>query len=151
MKVLFLDIDGVVNSRSTTDFKNNLWPVDNYMAFLVGKIQLDTGCLVVLSSSWRHHPDGVAAARKIVAIEDVTPSLSGIRGDEINAWLSKYSVERYAILDDDSDFYPDQPLFKTTFEHGLTKEIAEQVTKYLNGEAEYGRANQTTAKNNRSL
>jgi len=135
MKVLFLDIDGVVNSRSTTNFKE-LYPIDAYMAFLVGKIQLDTDCEVVLSSSWRNHPDGIAVVEKhIVRVFDTTPHKKGIRGDEVNAWLEKHpEVTRYAILDDDSDFYPEQNLFKTTFETGLTEDIAKQVTEYLNKE-----------------
>jgi hypothetical protein len=133
VKVLFLDIDGVVNSRSTTNFKE-LYPIDPYMAFLVGKIQLDTGCKVVLSSSWRHHPDGVKVVKKrIVDVYDVTPSLKGSRGEEVHAWLLKHpGVTQYAILDDDFDFHPDQPLFKTTFQDGLTEEIANQVIAHLN-------------------
>lgn len=133
MKVLFLDVDGVINSSSTTGFKD-LYPIDPYMAFLVGKIQLDTDCEVVLSSSWRHHPDGVAVVEKrVVKVLDKTPHVDGIRGDEVNAWLAEHpEVVCYAILDDDSDFYPDQPLFKTTFGTGLTEDIARQVTEYLN-------------------
>lgn len=50
-KILFLDIDGVVNSEQS--FKEGRQRdhhgIDPYMAFLVGKIQLDTGCEVVLS------------------------------------------------------------------------------------------------------
>jgi hypothetical protein len=134
-KVLFLDLDGVVNSRSTTDFKNKLWPVDPYMAFMVGKIGLDTDCEFVLSSSWRHHPDGVAAANKIVTISDITPTLSGIRGEEIQAWLDQHpEVDRYAIVDDDADMLPEQQpnFFKTTFETGLTEDIAKAITSHLN-------------------
>lgn len=136
MKILFLDIDGVVNSRSTTDFRNNLYPIDPYMAFLVGKIQLDTGCYVVLSSSWRLHPDGVAAVKKsIVDVLDITPSFSDTRGEEIQGWLNIHgpAVEKYAILDDDTDMLDKQfpNFFKTTFESGLTPEIAEKVTNHL--------------------
>lgn len=142
MKVLFLDIDGVVNSRSTTNFKD-LYPLDPHMAFMVGKIQLDTGCEVVLSSSWRYHPEAVGVVeRRIVKLLDSTslgsanfyPGGERTRGDEVKEWLEEHpDVTRYAILDDDSDFYPDQPLFQTTFEHGLTEEIARKVTEYLNG------------------
>jgi hypothetical protein len=134
VKCLFLDIDGVVNSRSTTDFSNNLWPIDPYMAFMVGKIQLDTGCIVVLSSSWRYHPDGVAAARKIVNLYDTTPKMNRSRGEEIQAWLDKHpEVTTYAILDDDSDMLPEQlpNFFQTTFEYGLNEEIALAVTRHL--------------------
>jgi hypothetical protein len=140
-KILFLDIDGVINSQSTTDFKNKLWPTDPYMAFLAGKIQLDTGCEIVLSTSWRHHPDGLAETRKLFNISDITPLLNGFRGAEVNQWLVEHGqdVERYACLDDSSDFWFWQPLFQTTFENGLTEEIAGLVTKYLNGELPYGR------------
>ena len=137
MKVLFLDIDGVVNSRATTSFRNNLYPVDPHMAFMVGKIQLDTGCEVVLSSSWRHHPDGIKAVEdSVVKIFDKTPMLSqGVRGHEIQAWLDKHpEVTRYAILDDDSDMLPEQMpnFFKTTFQNGLLEDIAKKVTEHLN-------------------
>lgn len=140
MKVLFLDIDGVVNKRENFNPANGrvAFPIDRYCAFLVGRIQIATGCDVVLSSSWRHHPDAVAEVENnVVKILDMTPTLSSMRGDEINLWFSsikhgaKYDVEKYAILDDDSDFYDDQPLFKTTFIDGLTDEIAERVIEHL--------------------
>lgn len=140
MKVLFLDIDGVVNSRATTSFRNNLYPVDPHMAFMVGKIQLDTGCEVVLSSSWRHHPDGVAAVEKsIVPVYDTTPMLNypAVRGHEIQDWLDKHpEVTRYAILDDDSDMLEEQfpNFFKTTFQNGLTEYIMYDVIAHLNKE-----------------
>lgn len=133
--LLFLDIDGVLNSSSTTNFKNNLWPYDPYMAFLVGKIQLDTDCDIVLSSSWRYHPDGQAEVRKLVTLLDVTPMLNGSRGEEIQAWLDSHpEYDRYAILDDDTDMLPEQlpNFFQTTFETGLTDEIAKAVTAHLN-------------------
>ena len=136
MKVLFLDVDGVLNSRSTTNFKNNLWPIDPYMAFMAGKIQLDTDCEVVLSSSWRYHPDGVKAARKIVNLLDVTPLLNSTRGTEIKAWLDTHpEVTKYAILDDDRDMLDEQLInfFPTTFETGLTEDIAKAVTEHLMG------------------
>ena len=138
MKVLFLDIDGVVNSRATTSFRNNLYPIDPHMAFMVGKIQLDTGCQVVLSSSWRHHPDGIKAVENsIVPVYDKTPMLEslGVRGHEIQAWLDEHpEVTRYAILDDDSDMLPEQMpnFFKTTFQNGLLEDIAKKVTEHLN-------------------
>lgn len=154
MKVLFLDIDGVVNKRDNFNPANRdtLWPIDRYCAFLVGKIQLDTDCEVVLSSAWRHHPEGIEQVEKqVVKLLGKTPSVPTpkelitargvewpheLRGDEVNAWLEKHpEVTRYAILDDSMDFYDDQPLFRTTFEDGLTDEIAKEVTAYLNGDA----------------
>ncbi len=138
MKVLFLDVDGVVNKKENYNpaIKNNLYPIDAYCAFLVGRIQLQTGCEVVLSSSWRHHPEGVKnVSERIVKLLDVTPIVDGIRGDEINAWLEAHpECTDYAILDDETDFHNDQRLFKTTFEHGLTDEIANKVIAYFNRE-----------------
>lgn len=132
MKVLFLDVDGVLNSQETTNFKD-LYPIDQYMAFLVGRIQLQTDCEVVLSSSWRNHPEGFKnVSERVVKLLDKTPNIATFRGDEIKAWLAEHpEVEKYAILDDDNDFYDDQPLFKTTFAKGLTDEIAEAVIEHL--------------------
>lgn len=148
-KILFLDIDGVVNSMETTNFKD-LYPLDPYMAFLVGRIQLETACDVVLSSAWRHHPESLKhVSERVVKLLDKTPSLNhkydppvfargrtwdyALRGDEVNAWLAEHpEVTRHAILDDSSDFYDDQPLFQTTFQTGLNDEIANKVIEYLN-------------------
>ncbi len=137
MKVLFLDIDGVVNKMENYDRSKNMgpYPIDSYCAFLVGRIQLQTGCEVVLSSSWRNHPEGVQnVSERVIRLLDKTPYLPGIRGDEVQAWLDKYpEFDKYAILDDDMDFYVYQAphFFKTTFKDGLTDEIAEAVIEHL--------------------
>lgn len=148
MKVLFLDIDGVVNSKQTLvkqyqrTGKASVLGIDPHLAFKVGKIILDTDCKVVLSSSWRNHPDGVAEvkARVYPELYGTTPNLNdGFRGAEVRAWLDEHpEVTEYAILDDDSDFYDYQPLFQTSWEQGITDYIAERVTKHLNGEAFVG-------------
>lgn len=147
MKILFLDIDGVVNSAEDQTkglFKTD-FPIEPYKAFLVGKIQLDTGCLVVLSSTWRMDPDSVEKLNKqLVPIHDITGQCcAGIRGVEIHQWISKnvpYEQRKpesdfhYAILDDDSDMllWQKDHFFQTSWEKGLTPEIAEAVTNHLN-------------------
>lgn len=148
IKVLFLDMDGVVNSAENQKqglFKTD-FPVDPYMAFLVGKIVLDTNCKVVLSSSWRHSRDNVEKINKqMVELLDTTgyepyddtrpPGIENCqRGREIKAWLDKHpEVEKYAILDDENDMLPEQQpnFFKTSWQTGITKEIAEAVTNHL--------------------
>lgn len=151
-KILFLDIDGVCNHTGTFD-KAVHFPIDKYCAFLVGKIQLDTGCEVVLSSSWRKLGEEALAEieKRIVKITDITGTCcSGIRGVEINNWINKNipwqdryyeggkkrdDRFRYAILDDDSDMllWQKDHFFQTSFMNGgLTKEIADQVTEHLN-------------------
>lgn len=136
MKILFLDIDGVCNSeKSFAAHGNEIFGIDPYMAFLVGKIVLDTQCEVVLSSSWRHSQEGVALIEKRVTLllDKTAQSESGFRGNEVADWVNQHpEVTRYAILDDDSDFHSDQPLFQTSWQEGLTEEIARKVTDYLN-------------------
>lgn len=143
MKVLFLDIDGVVNSEETfRKDPNAFFPIDPYLAFLVGKIVLETDCVVVLSSSWRHHDESVDhIEKKIVKIFDRTPSLPRGedaeycgRGKEIKAWMDEHDgIEKYAILDDDPDMLPWQManFFRTSWKKGITEEIAEKVIRHL--------------------
>lgn len=89
------------------------------MAFLVGKIVLDTGCQVVLSSSWRvFHDDGIKEiGRQVTFIDDVTPppwydkesDHHSTRGEEIQKWLDVHSdVDVYAIVDDDTKMLENQ-------------------------------------------
>ena len=77
------------------------------MAFLIGKIQLDTGYEVVLSSSWRHMPEGVAEVEKqIVTLSNRDFASPKPEAMKSSAWLGAHpEVSRYAIVDDDSDFH----------------------------------------------
>lgn len=153
-KLLFLDVDGVMNSAETVMASPKGTPVgiNPYLAFLVGKIVLDTDCKIVVSSTWRNSE---AAMADIVSkfpqgtVIGKTPNKGNYkdetgreigRGREVEQWLMENQdlfddIEgvRYAILDDDSDFYETQPLFKTTWAKGITPEIAQKVTDYLNG------------------
>lgn len=137
MKVLFLDIDGVVNCKDTMQRHRGFIGIDPYMAFLIGKIVLDTGVSIVLSSTWRldeHSREEVRS--QVYDFIDITPHLAGgMRGEEIQAWLDKHpEVERYAILDDDTQILDSQKpnWFRTFWEKGITKEIAEKVTEHFN-------------------
>lgn len=147
MKVLFLDIDGVVNCKTTTQRHRGYIGIDPYMAFLVGRIALRTNCKVVLSSSWRNSKEGIAEVERcVVPLHGTTgnephdptrpPGIENCqRGREIQRWLTANpEVTHYAILDDENDMLPEQQLhfFKTTWERGITEEIAEDVEEYLN-------------------
>lgn len=148
MKILFLDIDGVCNSRAylyrlrAKNKRATLWyGIDPEAAKLVRCIVKKTDCKVVLSSTWRMYEDGKAQVRREVCyFIDCTKDLQAgskrghvPRGEEIDEWLSRHhSVKQYAILDDDSDFLPHQWLFKTSFNDGITEEIAQAVIDHLN-------------------
>lgn len=131
MKILFLDIDGVLNSREY-DRKRN-WneqtDIDETRLPLVKEIIDKTGAKIVLISTWRSHwnsdeslcdEDGNYINRLFakygLAIYDKTPDLGLLskRKDEVKAWLAKRKsgIESFAILDDYrfgwddlSDFY----------------------------------------------
>lgn len=135
-KILFLDIDGVLNYAMCKYKIGGMLGIDPAKAELVRRIVADTGCEVVLSSTWRLDAKSRAHVRqKVVKFIDITKSIGiGWRGEEVKEWLQRHpDVERYAILDDDRDFYDDQPLFRTNFYgNGLTEEIAAEVIEYLN-------------------
>lgn len=142
MKVLFLDIDGVCNSAAWAKQGNSLWHgTDPKLVKLVRRIIKETDCRVVLSSTWRLYPEArEVVERDVCQFIDCTKDLQagakrGIveRGVEVQDWLDRHpSVTQYAIIDDDSDFLPHQWHFKTTFDTGLTEDIAEAVIAHLN-------------------
>jgi hypothetical protein len=129
MKVLFLDIDGVLASMRTAVAFGG-WPhrlhhamFDPVAIGLVRAVCRGSGAKVVLSSAWRilHKHDDVGRAFELPII-DSTPQLIGARGTEIADWLAKHpEVTAYAIVDDDSDMLPEQmPRFvKTSAFDGL--------------------------------
>jgi hypothetical protein len=118
MKVIFLDIDGVLNSFRTCIATGNyphgldkgLKHFDWIAIRLLQRLSDSTGVVFVLSSSWRilHDYKDVGKALDLPII-DATKRLDGPRGAEIAEWLSRHpEVELYAILDDDSDMLDGQ-------------------------------------------
>lgn len=134
MRVLFLDIDGVLNCKTTTAIGNDFYAIDPYKALLITRIKEKTGIHIVLSSSWRNHEKGREIVKKFIDFIDVTPDLGGIRGGEIKRWLDEHPwVKKYAIVDDDRDMLHEQlpNFFRTTWEDGLTDEIAAAIEKHF--------------------
>lgn len=136
-KVIFLDIDGVLNSLKTfVKHPFSMLGIDKQYVKIFNRIIEETEAKVVLSSTWRHNPNW----KKIMKDNGLkcdflgrTGDLNGIRGKEVKKWLEEHpETTKYAILDDDSDFYSSQPLFKTSFKTGLTEKIADKIIKYLN-------------------
>lgn len=142
-KVLFLDIDGVCNNQKTRERQGDtkFIGIKPELAERVRRIVRETDADVVLSSSWRLFPASKEWAEEHVCkfIDQTVDMQNGKvwgvteRGYEIREWLDRHvEVERYAILDDNSDFLKGQHLFKTTWELGLTDEIADAVIAHLN-------------------
>ncbi len=119
MKVIFLDIDGVLNSRAYDRKRNwdELTNIDESRLPLVKNIVDETGARIVLSSTWKTHwdklpekcdTDGIYINETFskfgLEIYDKTPDL-GIdfdRPDEIKAWLdcARETIESFVIIDD---------------------------------------------------
>jgi two-component system, cell cycle response regulator DivK len=139
VKVLFLDIDGVVNNKSTKKNHQSVVNVEPVLVARVRRIVQNTGCKVVLSSSWRlFQSSRDEAEKKICKFADITPILRAPRGYEIKAWLTMHpETDHYAILDDADSILPEQRMnfFQTTWENGLTEGIALAVEKHLSKEA----------------
>ena len=147
-KVLFLDIDGVLNSfRSAHAFgefphgfdDSNYAKFDHVAVALIRRLCKDSGAKIVLSSSWRviHRFEEVGLKLDLPII-DRTPSLNNrgrIRGDEIKYWLDFNKCSCYAIVDDDGDMLEEQlPYFvRTSIENGLSYENYLQLNSLLEG------------------
>lgn len=141
MKVIFLDVDGVLNSRQDGNSIN--LRTDSHLR-LLREIVKATDAKIVLSSSWRVGPS--KAIRNLnnrlaeygLEIMDSTPLLPGssCRGGEICQWLSDngQSVENFVILDDDADMleFTDTNLVQTDSELGLQEKDVAKCIEILN-------------------
>ena len=146
-KIIFLDVDGVLNSA-----KFDRWLQDHHMKQYYGYELLDqdailnlqdivfvTGADIVLSSSWRLSnsccerlsqqllPYGLRFIDKTVCLRQED------RGEEIKEWLSRHpEVDNFVILDDDFDMIGLEDHFiKTTFAKGLLPEHVAKAIEIL--------------------
>ncbi len=115
MKVIFLDIDGVLNvypqGRDEYGSMFHGHFVDN-LKYIIDQ----TGADLVISSTWRY--SGLEIMKEMWEMRDlpgkvidITPffkSVHAIRGEEIAEWLRLNDVDSYVIIDDDTDMLPDQ-------------------------------------------
>jgi hypothetical protein len=136
IKVIFLDIDGVLNTCKTVERWRGLIGIDAALAHRFAQLQQETSASVVLSSTWRLFRNWKSTMRTngVLGVIDRTPDLPGCaRGEEIEAWMAGHpEVCVYAILDDETDLLPHQPHFKTSFfKGGLTESIARRVRAHL--------------------
>ncbi|HEY1789452.1 MAG TPA: HAD domain-containing protein [Verrucomicrobiae bacterium] len=111
-KILFLDIDGVLNSEMSARQFGTRYRFAKSSVEALNKILRQTDARFVITSSWREalalgeivsylERDGVLAGRAA----GKTRILQKARGLEIDAWLCSvpYSVSSFAILDDRDD------------------------------------------------
>jgi len=134
MKVVFFDIDGVLNTRQTPNPRQLPYVVDKTLVRRFKRLLARTKAKAVLTSTWRYDPAGLFSARRYgIPFIGCTPDLAHRpRRDEIRAWLKKHPrVTRYAVLDDDDDGLDTMPLFQPSAGTGLTPVIARALGNYL--------------------
>lgn len=141
MKVLFLDIDGVLNSEAWYRARpEGPWTeareIDPEALWLLKATVAMTGCQIVVSSSWRigrtvDELRNVLPGLPVIAKTPVTTT-GKVRGDEIAAFLQQHpEVTAHAIVDDNSDFHDDQPLIRTEWKLGLRPRHCERIVELL--------------------
>lgn len=121
MKVIFLDIDGVLCCPRSCVAHGGYPAAGNPVSWgkfdevavkMLQEAMRKTGAIVVLSSSWRSTVNLEALQWRLgIRIESVTREGTEAepRGAQIHDWLIRNpGVESYAILDDDEDMLPDQ-------------------------------------------
>ena len=148
-KIIFLDIDGVLNVYCEwrdeygctfhKHFEDNLkWIIEQ------------TKAKIVISSTWRFSGLEVMqemwSKRELAGdVIDVTPHIDICkRGEEIQYWMDNNKIANYVIIDDDTDMLDSQ---KNNFVqtsgnkdhpdcidigYGLTRKCAERVVEILN-------------------
>lgn len=161
MKVIFLDIDGVLNCATSKSFCIDddgrvIKGVDSDKVKRLAKIVEATGAEIVLSSDWKDgwskyytsskpshakYLDNHLYKKGRLTIKDKTPNTnkgSWFRGEEILTYLRLHQdIENYVILDD--TFFEDfdnkniiDHLIITDYKYGLTDENVKQAIEILN-------------------
>jgi len=144
MKVLFLDVDGVLNHDKTVerishDHFASLFGVDGVLRDRFLKWREGKSLVVILSSAWRYYPEMKAELEKAgIKWDTETPRTRNPqnRGDEVAKTLEilrPLGVTHYAILDDNDWFNTDQKahFVKTDPKVGLTDEDLSRLDKIL--------------------
>jgi predicted transcriptional regulator len=162
MRIIFLDIDGVLNTgiyathffeickhfgltkKEAKDWRHGMRDefgshFDPKPVQLLKWIIEETGAKIVISSTWRL--SGLETMKLMWEMRDlpgevidITPYLNTNRGEEIEAWLKENDVDSYVIIDDDTDMLPEQlnNFVNVDSEYGITYKDAQQIINILN-------------------
>ncbi|KFZ25814.1 MAG: hypothetical protein KQ78_01770 [Candidatus Izimaplasma bacterium HR2] len=167
MKILFLDFDGVLNTSirlceaemlriklrsqnvSLSQIQNFALDIDPKLVENLNKVIKETGCKVVISSSWRMF--GLKFCIDILELKnfkgeviDQTPYEFNelmTRGEEIQFWLDNHSnIESFAVVDDEvieimgTISYTDRiaATSSTNIDGGLNDAVIDRLIQILN-------------------
>jgi hypothetical protein len=165
MKIIFLDIDGVLNSQLwyvKTKGSRKRDDLDTEAIGFLNNLIEKTGAKVVVSSTWRHSYtedqlqdilDRNGFKGEVIGTTlDLRRGTHGdciLRGNEILAWMKDhpaelgcayYDYKDYVILDDDSDmlFWQKDNFVQTDPYVGITPRIVFKARKILNRDDQLG-------------
>jgi hypothetical protein len=157
MKVIFLDIDGVLNNEQTNaKSPDGYIGIGNTLLKRLSSIVKETNARIVLSSTWKSEwdkneslcsNDGKYMVKKFRQlgllvfdkIEDIDNSLS-TRGAAIMKYLEYHSeVEEWVVIDDDEFDFAKYPEIMDRFVHtdhlkGLVEEDVKKAIELLSKE-----------------
>jgi hypothetical protein len=147
MKLIFLDIDGVMNHRDYF-VRSRLHQLQEFCPISVRNLReiiKRTDANIVISSSWRL--GGAKEMKQILSCYDLdkyfvglTPVINdGIRGLEIQAFIDAFPslvepIESFVILDDDKDMGDLLPHLVYCRYGGLNDDRREEAISILNKE-----------------
>lgn len=147
MKVIFLDIDGVMTTNKHLKMSDKYFGMEfdpealSNLKYIIEK----TDAWIVVTSTWR-------IGRRVTEMKDIfanyglngriagiTPVINNVpRGKEIAEYIEsydisrRYKVDKFVIIDDDTDMeHLSDYLIKTDFMVGLTKEQADKAIEML--------------------
>ncbi len=147
--IIFLDIDGVLNSDKyfdSIDNKECMNLVDRLMLDIdMSKVKLllevinKTNAKIVITSSWRRMKLYPYIKERLISmglpVVGETPFIEGRRGEEIKSYLLENRVSNYCIIDDEvfKDYKELEDYLVVTdfYEDGLTIDHAKGVVKKL--------------------
>lgn len=153
MKIIFLDIDGVLNRMGTVERFRGYIGIDAGLVPILNKVIEETDAKIVVSSTWRNWP-GIPEAEKRQFITDtlrdhgikgevigITPKLfidTSDRWREISLWLSIHpEVLDYVIVDDTWHMGElNEKFVRTNHGLGITEANAERMIEILGQKVE---------------
>lgn len=156
MKVIFLDIDGVLNNATCNyidvefgRFGRTREFIDRKCVDILNRITDETGAVIVVSSTWRIGQSledlinlfkQIGITGKVIGKTDRLQEPYSLRGNEIYKWIddnievSRWDFKEYVIIDDDSDMLLWQlnHFVHTDGQIGLTDKDADKAIEILN-------------------
>jgi HAD domain in Swiss Army Knife RNA repair proteins len=138
MKIIFLDIDGVIVTGKS--FNDNC-EVDSNCVYWLNRLTEETGAVLVLSSS-RRKSRSFGECVQLLQNWGITGRLMSKtrilddnheRGDEIRLWMETFPGEYSFIIIDDSENMKDleSRRIRTTWENGFTENEYLQAREIL--------------------